>query len=97
MDRIIVEYNATSLYYLYDKSKPNGVNSVSGDRVIMYFKDGKIERIAVISGVEGNYYPEKLVKNKLDSYNLAGFTYHKNRPDRTEFPQDWTEGFQKNK
>lgn len=90
VDHIIVENNATSLYYLYDKNKPNGVNSVSGDRVVMYFKDGKIERIAVISGVEGNYYPEKLVKNRVGSYDLAGFTYHKNRPDRTAFPQDWT-------
>ena len=53
VDRIIVENNATSLYYLYDKNKPNGVNKVSGDRVVMYFNNGKIERIAVISGVEG--------------------------------------------
>ena len=90
VDRIIVENNATSLYYLYDKNKPNGVNKVSGDRVVMYFKDGKIERITVISGVEGNYYPEKLVKNKVDSYNLAGFAYYKNRPVKKEFPKEWT-------
>jgi lipopolysaccharide export system protein LptA len=96
-DRIIVENNATSLYYLYDKNKPNGVNRVSGDRVVMYFKDGKIERIAVISGVEGNYYPEKLVRNKVDSYNLLGFVYYKNRPDETKFPKEWTGEPQKDK
>jgi len=96
-DRIIVENNATSLYYLYDKNKPNGVNRVSGDRVVMYFKDGKIERIAVVSGVEGNYYPEKLVKNKVNSYSLAGFMYHKNRPDRAKFPEEWENESQKSK
>jgi len=90
VDHIIVENNATSLYYLYDKNKPNGVNRVSGDRVVMYFKDGKIERIAVISGVEGTYYPEKLVKGGVDSYNLAGFIYYRNRPEKSEFPREWT-------
>jgi LPS export ABC transporter protein LptC len=97
VNRIIVENNATSLYYLYDKNKPNGVNRVSGDRVVMYFKDGKIERIAVISGVEGNYYPEKLVKNKVASYSLTGFVYHKNRPDKEEFPHEWSKTSQQEK
>ncbi len=92
VDHIIVENNATSLYYLYDKNEPNGVNRVSGDRVVMYFNDGKIERIAVVSGVEGNYYPEKLVRRKVASYSLAGFVYYKNRPVRKKFPQDWTKG-----
>ncbi len=89
VDHIIVENNATSLYYLYDKDKPNGVNKVSGDRVVMYFKDGKVERIAVLSGVEGEYSPEKMVKTKINAYNLAGFTYHKNRPLKGEFPVSW--------
>jgi lipopolysaccharide export system protein LptA len=85
IDRIVVENNATSLYYLYDKDKPNGLNRVSGDRVIMYFKGGKIDRIAVISGVEGNYYPEKLVRNRVSSYNLSGFVYYENRPLKSDF------------
>ncbi|MGO9481523.1 MAG: OstA-like protein, partial [Candidatus Kryptoniota bacterium] len=86
VERIVVENNATSLYYLYDKNRPNGINKVSGDRVVMYFKDGKIDRIAVISGVEGNYYPEKLVRDKTSSYSLAGFEYYKNRPLKDQFP-----------
>ena len=52
----------------------------------MYFENGKIERIAVISGVEGNYYPEKLVRNKISSYSLAGFVYYENRPLKNGFP-----------
>ncbi|MGB6066915.1 MAG: OstA-like protein, partial [Desulfomonilaceae bacterium] len=87
VDRIIVESNATSLYYLYDKNKPNGINRVSGDRVVMYFTNGKIDRIAVISGVEGDYYPEKMIADNIGTYNLAGFIYIKNRPDRADFPK----------
>ena len=86
VERIIVENNATSLYYLYDKNKPNGLNKVSGDRVVMYFKNGKIEKIAVISGVEGDYYPEKMVKNEVSTFNLAGFVYYQTRPMKSEFP-----------
>ncbi len=86
VNRIIVENNATSLYYLYDKNKPNGVNKVSGDKVIMYFKDGKIDRIAVISGVEGDYYPEKLIADRTNDYNLAGFAYYSDRPEISDFP-----------
>ena len=89
VDHIVVENNATSLYYLYDKDKPNGVNRVSGDSVIMYFQDGKIERISVMSGVEGNYYPEKLVKGKVSEYSLAGYSYRKDRPDKKNFPNNW--------
>ncbi|MCL5034301.1 MAG: LPS export ABC transporter periplasmic protein LptC [Bacteroidetes bacterium] len=89
VDRIIVESNATSLYYLYDKNKPNGINRVSGDRVVMYFTDGKIDRIAVISGVEGDYYPEKMIADNTGIYNLTGFVYIKNRPERVDFPASW--------
>ncbi len=89
VDRIVVESNATSLYYLYDKNKPNGINRVSGDRVVMYFTDGKIDRIAVISGVEGDYYPEKMIADNTGAYNLAGFIYIRNRPERADFPEGW--------
>ncbi len=89
VSRIIVESNATSLYYLYDKGKPNGANRVSGDRVVMHFTDGKIDKISVVSGVEGDYYPENMIKHKLDSYNLPGFTFYRDRPVKSEFPNAW--------
>ena len=89
VSRIIVESNATSLYYLYDKNKPNGANKVSGDRVVMYFTDGKIDKISVIDGVEGDYYPENMVKDKSDAYNLVGFRYYKARPLKKTMPDVW--------
>ncbi len=89
VSRILVESNATSLYYLYDKNKPNGANKVSGDRVVMYFTDGKIDKISVINGVEGDYYPENMVKDNLGTYNLAGFRYYKIRPLKGAMPDVW--------
>ncbi len=89
VSRIIVESNATSLYYLYDKNKPNGANKVSGDRVVMYFTGGKIDKISVINGVEGDYYPENMVKDKSGAYNLAGFRYYKTRPLKKTMPDIW--------
>lgn len=86
VSRIIVESNATSLYYLYDKNKPNGANKVSGDRVVMYFTDGKIDKISVVSGVEGDYYPENLIHDRTNKYNLPGFLYYRDRPVKSEFP-----------
>lgn len=85
VERIVVDNNAVSLYYLYDKNKPNGVNKVSGDRVIMYFKDGKIDKISVAGGVEGDYFPEKIIKGEVASYNLNGFYLYLDKPSKADF------------
>ena len=78
--RIDVDRTATSLYYLFDGEKPNGLNKTSGDHVTIAFSDGKINTIRVIAGVEGQYYPEKLVKQRESEYNLQGFNWRKDRP-----------------
>ncbi|MGB9591014.1 MAG: hypothetical protein ACPL1K_00680, partial [Candidatus Kryptoniota bacterium] len=85
VQRIVVDNNAVSLYYLYDKNKPNGVNKVSGDKVVMYFTNGKVERISVSGGVEGDYYPEKMIKGRVASYNLDGFELYSDRPTKADF------------
>lgn len=85
VERIVVDNNAVSLYYLYDKNKPNGVNKVSGDKVVMYFRDGKIDKISVTGGVEGDYYPEKLIKGEVESYNLEGFRLYTDKPVGADF------------
>ncbi len=70
-----VDRTATSLYYLFDKQKPNGLNKSTGDRIVMTFDEGKIENIKVLSGVQGQYFPEKLVKGKEEQYTLEGFNW----------------------
>jgi len=79
---IDVEETATSLYYLYDESVPNGMNISSGNRIIIEFDDGVTDRIKVIGGVEGDYYPERLIQYREEDYNLDGFRWFRERPVR---------------
>jgi len=37
----------------------NGVNKSSGDRILIDFIGNEVDRIKVIRGVQGQYFPEK--------------------------------------
>ncbi len=78
--RIVVEQTATSLYYLYEEQTPNGANKSSGDIITLLFSKGRLQDINVVGGVQGNYYPEKMVRGKEGNYNLAGFKWVTHRP-----------------
>jgi len=80
--QIDAERNATSLYYLFEESEPNGANRSSGDSIIMEFHDGKIDRIKIIGGVEGKYFPESMITRRETEYNLEGFKWREIRPRR---------------
>lgn len=84
---MIVDLNATSLYYLYDGKDPNGCNKTSGDAITMTFVSGKIDVIRIVKGIEGTYYPETMVSKKEGSYNLDGFLLRNDRPSlKSIFP-----------
>jgi lipopolysaccharide export system protein LptA len=73
---------ATSLYYLYEEGRPNGLNKSSGDEVTIRFRDGRVESIRLAENVEGKYVPERMVKGKESEYNLPGFRWRTDRPER---------------
>jgi lipopolysaccharide export system protein LptA len=75
LQQIDVDRTATSLYYLFDKGKANGMNKTSGDHVTITFSNGKIDKLKVVGGIEGQYFPEKLILNKEKEYNLPGFNW----------------------
>ena len=77
---VLVEQNAISAYFLYDDADPNGLNRTSGDTISMYFIDGKPDVIRVVRGVEGAYYPEKMILRNEHQYDLDGFLIRTNRP-----------------
>lgn len=84
---IMVDRNATSLYYLYDGKEPNGCNKTSGDAITMTFVNGKIDIIRIVKGIEGTYYPERMVSKREGSYNLDGFLLRDDRPSlKSIFP-----------
>jgi hypothetical protein len=70
---------ASSIYYLYDNENPNGVEQVSGDKIEIYFKEGKPNKIKVNATSEistkGEYFPEGLVKNNELKFKLENFRY----------------------
>jgi lipopolysaccharide export system protein LptA len=82
LKQVDVQKNASSLYYLYDNNAPNGMNKSSGDRIIIDFIDGQVDQIKVIGGIQGQYFPEKMILNREPEYNLDGFKLYTNRPKR---------------
>lgn len=82
VERIEAERNAISLYYLFDDNRPNGANKASGDRIRIDFDDGKVNNITIVGGVEGQYYPENMIFNREQNYNLEGFRWIEQRPKR---------------
>ena len=82
LEQVDVQKNATSLYYLFDNKEPNGVNKSSGDRILIDFIGSEVDRIKVIGGVQGQYFPEKMIINRESEYNLDGFRLFENRPKR---------------
>lgn len=82
-----VERNAISLYFLYEDSTGNGVNRTSGDAILMQFDEGRPNTIRIVKGIEGNYFPENMLKRDESQFNLDGFLLRTDRPDfRTVFP-----------
>jgi lipopolysaccharide export system protein LptA len=75
IQRVDVDRSATMLYYLFDSDKPNGLNKSSGDHGTISFLDGRINDVKMAGGVEGGYYPEKLVKGKEGDFALTGFNW----------------------
>jgi lipopolysaccharide export system protein LptA len=84
LEQADVQRTATSLYYLYDRHEPNGANKSSGDRIFIDFAEGVIDRIRIIGGVQGQYLPEKMILKHEAEYNLEGFRWYENRPERVQ-------------
>jgi hypothetical protein len=82
--QIDADRTATSLYYLFDGGSANGANRSSGDQILMEFRDGKVDRIKIVGGVEGNYYPERMLVKHERAYNLDGFRWITDRPRRRQ-------------
>ncbi len=80
LDRIDVDNHAISVYHLYEDSLGNGLNRTSGDRIIMTFDAGKLRTIRVQGGVEGQYYPENMIRKREREYALPGFQWRESRP-----------------
>jgi len=61
LETVVVDTTAESLYYLDQDGKPSGANFITGDQIVIRFTNNEIEDIRVRSGVEGKFFPERLV------------------------------------
>jgi hypothetical protein len=82
--QIDVDKTATSMYYLYEDRKGNGMNKTTGDHVTLIFNNGRFDRLKALSGVEGQYYPEKMIRTREAEYNLTGFNWREPKPPNTK-------------
>lgn len=57
IDQLWAFENARSKYYLKDDGRPQGVNTASADTIRIFFQAGEVDRITVIGGSQGIYYP----------------------------------------
>jgi lipopolysaccharide export system protein LptA len=80
LSRIDVDIHAISLYHVYEDTLGNGLNKISGDRIVMNFAAGKVSSIHIIGGVEGQYVPENLSKNREEQFALPGLMWRTDRP-----------------
>ncbi len=50
--------NASSIYYLKEDNKNNGVNYATADTILVLFRESKVDSIEISGGAQGIYYPE---------------------------------------
>ncbi len=83
LDRMFVDGNAESIYYVKDDSTYSGLNRMLSSRIKVVFADGKLQDIVSILKPEGNYYPIDEVPK--DEEILKGFIWKpKDRPRSKE-------------
>ncbi len=57
LSRIRMEGMASSNYHVFEDSVYQGLNSSSGDTVVMDFDDGALKEISILAGARGTYFP----------------------------------------
>jgi hypothetical protein len=82
LEEIDARSQATSLYHLYEDSLGNGLNRSSCDRIVLSFRQRKLQEIRFIGGVEGSYVPENLLFRREQEHRLPGFDWRTDRPSR---------------
>jgi hypothetical protein len=53
--------------------KANGVNRSSGDSIRIDFEHRTVRRVIVLSGTEGEFFPERYVVGRGRDFRLSGY------------------------
>ena len=83
LDRMFVDGNAESIYYVKEDSVYSGMNRMLSSRIKVLFEENKLKDIISILKPEGNYYP--IDEIPADAEILKGFIWKpKDRPQSKE-------------
>ncbi len=85
LKQIVTDGNARSLYFIETDGQPDGLISVSADKITIEVVDKKAENIIMINNVPGEYLPQPLIVNEEAKYYLPGFKFSQDRPQRIDF------------
>ncbi|MEO8663968.1 MAG: OstA-like protein [Ignavibacteria bacterium] len=79
INQIDVKENSSSIYFLYDTDKANGLNKVEGKNIFISFDETKkVSKIRVDADPKGEYIPEQILNTT--ALTLPGFNLREDRP-----------------
>ncbi len=85
--------NALSIYFILNNGKAGGVNRSSGDSIRIDFEHKTVRRVTVLSGTEGEFFPERYVVGRGKDFRLAGYDRALSlKPHRDNFEVPVVEG-----
>lgn len=82
VDSIKAVSNASSIYFIYEEKKANGVNNSEGENIYIYFDkaENNVGKIKIEKSVKGVYSPETDINNV--ALTLPGFIPRTDKPIR---------------
>ncbi len=69
---------ASSVQFVYDKERPDGVSRASGDTIVIAFDSGQASTVEILgqrTRAEIEYFPEKMVRGMERTFRLEGFRW----------------------
>jgi lipopolysaccharide export system protein LptA len=82
--------NALSIYFITSDNKPSGFNRSSGDSMRIDFEHNTVKHVATLSGSEGEYWPERFVKDRGSAFRLGNYERHiELRPKKEDLLLSW--------
>lgn len=87
IDRTEFFGNVYSIYYLYEKDKPNGLTKSNSKDAVILFDENAVSEVKLYGNPASEYYPEKQVIGNEKSYLLPRFIIVEDRPTKNDMYQ----------
>ena len=88
LNRILVNGNVLSIYYIFDENKPNGLIKSSSENAKIIVDSGRVADVRLYISAVTEYHPEKLLIGKEQEFTLPSFVIYYNRPKKEDLMND---------